>query len=342
MHLPCHRETRPADRWPVRDGFGISSRPPVAWPIPAMSTPHDPRQLTGVLYASAAFLFWGLAPLYWRLLEGISAQELLAHRIVWALPLLAVLVATRGSWRELVGALSHPRTRTLLLLTTVLIAGNWFTFLYAIVVGKVLQASLGYYLTPLVNVLLGVVFLHERLRRWQLAALVVAGSGVALLVLRLGELPWISLVLASSFAFYGLLRKQVAAGPMTGLSIEIALLFPAALGLLLWMEARGGAAFGHEGAWTSALLVLAGAVTVTPLLWFTRGARAITLVTLGFLQFLAPTGQFLLAVFAFHEPFGSVQLGAFCLIWTGLALYSWEGYRVHRDRGTPRAALRSP
>lgn len=211
-----------------------------------------------------------------------------------------------------------------------LIAGNWFTFLFAIVVGKVLQASLGYYLTPLINVLLGVLVLRERLRRMQSVALLVAAAGVGLLVSRLGELPWISLVLAFSFGFYGLLRKEVSAGPITGLTVETALLFPVALGLLLWLELEGRAAFGHTGATRNLLLILAGPVTVTPLLWFTKGARAITLTTLGFLQFLAPTCQFLLAVLVFDEPFGPTRLGAFALIWAGLALYTWEAHRFHR------------
>ena len=293
------------------------------------------RPTAGVLYATAAFLFWGLAPIYWRALEGIPPIELLAHRIVWAVPLLALLVSLRGGWGEIWSALGEPRTRAALLLTTLLIGLNWFTFIFSIVVGKVLQASLGYYLTPLINVLLGFLFLRERLRRLQLAALLVAAAGVGVLVWRLGELPWISLVLAFSFGFYGLLRKRVAAGPMTGLTVETSLLFPLALGLLLWLELRGEAAFLHGPLWKDGLLLLAGAITVTPLLWFTRGAREITLTTLGFLQFLSPTGQFLLAVFAFGEPFGSAQLAAFGLIWTGLALYTWEARRFHRAGAAP-------
>lgn len=300
-----------------------------------MTPSDDTRPLVGALYATAAFLFWGLAPIYWRALEGIPPIELLAHRILWAIPLLAILVWSRTAWSDVSRALASPRTRNVLLLTTFLIGCNWFTFIYAIVVGKVLQASLGYYLTPLINVLLGVAVLRESLRRLQLAALLVAAAGVGVLVLRLGELPWISLVLAFSFGFYGLLRKRVAAGPMIGLTIEATLLFPAALGLLLWLELQGRAAFGHVGPWTDLLLVLAGAVTVTPLLWFTRGARAITLTTLGFLQFLAPTMQFLLAVFAFREPFGAAQLATFCLIWTGLALYTWEARHHHQRRSLP-------
>ena len=265
-------------------------------------------------------------------------MEQLAHRVVWAVPSLLLLLAFRGGWRELRAALIEPRTRAILLLTTLLIAGNWFTFLFAIVVGKVLHASLGYYLTPLINVLLGMLFLRERLRRMQSVALVVAAAGVGLLIARLGELPWISLVLAFSFGLYGLLRKEVSAGPITGLTVESTLLFPVALGLLAWLELQGRAAFGHGTPTLSLLLVLAGPVTVTPLLWFTKGARAITLTTLGFLQFLAPTCQFLLAVFVFHEPFGPVQLASFLLIWTGLALYTWEAHRFHR-RTSPGLAL---
>jgi chloramphenicol-sensitive protein RarD len=277
----------------------------------------------GAIATAGAFLFWGLAPLYWRILASAPATELLAHRIAWSAPCLAALLALGRRFPEVRRAVVTPRTLGILLVTTVLIAVNWLTFLWAINNGHVLDASLGYYVNPLVSVLLGFVFLGERLRRLQAAAVGLAVAGVALLSARHG-LPWVSLVLAFSFGFYGLLRKVVDARPMVGLSVEVALLSPLAVGYLLALASAGRGAFGSGGAGRDLLLAAAGPITVFPLLWFNQGVRSLSLATVGMLQYLAPTGHFLLGVTVFKEPFGGSQLVAFAFIWTALALYTLD------------------
>jgi chloramphenicol-sensitive protein RarD len=295
----------------------------------------------GVLATAGAFLFWGLAPLYWRLLEAVPSTELLAHRIAWSAPCLAALLALAGRFPEVRRAVAVPRTMATLLVTTVLIAVNWLTFLWAVNNGHLLDASLGYYVNPLVSVLLGFVFLGERLRRLPAAAVGLAVLGVALLSARHG-LPWVSLVLAFSFGFYGLLRKVVDARPMVGLSVEVALLSPLAIGYLLVLGSAGRGAFAAAGSGTSLLLAAAGPITVFPLLWFNQGVRSLSLATVGMLQYLAPTGHFLLGITVFAEPFGASQLAAFALIWTALVLYTLDLRRtLARRRALRPAGVRS-
>jgi chloramphenicol-sensitive protein RarD len=290
----------------------------------------------GVLTTAGAFLVWGLAPLFWRLLLGIPATELLAHRIAWSAPCLAILLAAGHRFGEVGRVLRSPRAMATLLATTVLIAVNWLTFIWAINNGHLLDSSLGYYINPLVSVLLGFLFLGERLRRIQGLAVLFAAGGVLVLTLRHG-LPWVSLALAFSFGFYGLLRKVVDARPMVGLSVEIAVLSPIAVGYLAWRSSEGSGAFTTADVRTDLLLAFTGPLTVVPLLWFNQGVRRLTLATVGILQYLAPTGHFVLGVTLFHETFGAAHLGAFVLIWTALALYSID---LRRHLGRPAVATR--
>ncbi len=267
-------------------------------------------------------------------MADLPATEVLAHRIAWSLPWLAVLVALRRRWPELRGVLGDPRTRALLLASTLLITVNWGTFLWAVSHDRVLDSSLGYYINPLVSVFLGFVFLGERLRRLQWAAVALAAAGVVLLAARHG-LPWASLALAFSFGTYGLVRKVADVPPMLGLFVEIALLTPLTLGYLIWLGAKGEGAFGAGDPGTSLLLAVAGPVTVFPLLLFSDGIRKLTLATVGFLQYLTPTGHFILAVVVFDEPFDTAHLAAFALIWTALAVYSFDLHRLLRRRSSP-------
>ncbi len=283
-------------------------------------------------YALAAFLWWGLGPLYWKAVEVLPPTELLAHRVLWSLGLLAALLGFRRRFAELAGVLRDRRALGTLAVTTVLIGVNWFTYIWAMDADRVLEASLGYYINPLVNVLLGVAFLRERLSRAQGWAVVLAAAGVALLTAEVGRVPWVALVLAGTFGFYGLLRKTVAAGPQVGLAVETALLAPLAAAWLVRTGAAGDAAWPHAAAWLQVLVVLASVVTVAPLVWFTHGARRLPLSTLGLLQYIAPTLQFLLAVFAFHEPFTRAHLAAFLLIWVGLAIFTHDLRRRLRRR----------
>ncbi len=288
-------------------------------------TPNGPDERTrGLAYALAAYLSWGLLPLYFKALRPVPALEILAHRVLWSLALLAGLLAARGGW----AAFRAPFRRDklpLLAVTTTLISVNWLVYIWAVQVGRVLEASLGYFVNPLVNVLLGVLFLGESLSGRQRAAVALAGVGVAVLVVRAGTFPWISLVLATSFGLYGLLRKRAAVDPVGGLLGETALLAPPALAYLALRAEAGTGAFGTNPGVT-VLLAAAGVITALPLVWFTLGIHRLRLSTMGLLQYVAPSGQFLLAVLLYREPFGPAHAAAFVFIWASLAIYSWDAW----------------
>ncbi len=274
------------------------------------------RTAAGVLYALGAFGLWGLSPLYWRLLARVPPVQILMHRIAWSAFFLLFLVRSRLP--ELRRALAAPRVVTLLLATTALIGVNWYLYIWAIASHRVLDSSLGYYINPLVNVALGVVVLGERMRRLQGAAALLALAGVSWLVKVHGHLPWLSLTLAGTFALYALLRKKATVDALTGLAFEtFVLTVPSVLGIA-WL-----AAHGRPPADARTWLLLAGGagVTALPLLWFVEAARRLDLKTMGFLQFVSPTLQFLIAVFAFGEPLSRERLLSFVLIWAGVALY---------------------
>jgi chloramphenicol-sensitive protein RarD len=315
----------------------VTSSSPTPTSVPAADTRR------GVAFAGAAFLFWGLSPIYWKALGAVPASEVLAHRIVWSMVLLVAMLVARRRGRELLAAVRRPRTLGTLVVTTALIAVNWYVYIWAMAAERVLEASLGYFINPLVNVLLGVVFLRERLSRPQAAAVALAGIGVAVLTLEVGRVPWVALILAGSFGVYGLLRKTVDAGPQVGLAVETALLTPLTLLWLGRLHAGGGGAFAGGGLATDLLLVGAGAVTVVPLVWFTQGARLLPLSALGLIQYLAPSIQFLLAVLVYREPFTATHLAAFAVIWAGLAVFTWDlRRRVQRQARRMRAPIVPP
>jgi chloramphenicol-sensitive protein RarD len=291
-------------------------------------------QAKGLGYALAAYLAWGLLPLYFKALQGVPALEILSHRVVWSLLLLAALLARRGRGARF-GEPFRRRKLPTLAATTLLISTNWLVYIWAVQNGRIVEASLGYFVNPLVNVLLGTFFLGEHLSRRQAGAVAVAAAGVLVLVVRAGTFPWISLVLAISFGLYGLLRKRAAIDAVGGLFAETALLAPAALIFLGGRAAGGVGAFGATPART-ALLVAAGVVTALPLVWFTLGVHRLRLATMGLVQYVAPTGQFLIGVLVYREPFGAAHAAAFALIWLSLALYSWDA--ISRARAAAVAA----
>lgn len=284
----------------------------------------------GVVYGLSAYLMWGLVPIYFKAVAHVPPMEVLAHRVLWAAPFLLGLLAHRRGIRLAVQAMRVRRTAATLFGTTVLIATNWFVFIWAVGHDQVLQASLGYFINPLVNVLLGFVFLGERLRRLQTVSVGLAVVGVGYLTLRYGAFPSIALLLAGSFGFYGLLRKTARVDALAGLTAEVSLLLPAAIVFLTYQGLRGTSAFGLHAWGTDLLLVAAGLVTAIPLLCFTAAARRLRLATLGFLQYVAPTGHFLLAVLLYGEVFTRTHLIAFGCIWTALALYSVDAVRRRR------------
>jgi chloramphenicol-sensitive protein RarD len=299
-------------------------------------------QRTGALYATAAFLWWGVAPLYFKAVAAVPATEVLAHRIFWSLVFLIVLQGARGRLRATLAHARDRRTLATMAVTTVLIATNWLLFIWSIANARLVEASLGYFINPLVNVLLGFVFLRERLRPRQWAAVALAAAGVVWLTIDLGRLPWIALALAFSFGVYGLLRKQAAPSGLQGLTLETALLAPAAAAFLWWRDAQGALSFGHAGTGLTVLLALAGPLTALPLIWYAEGAKRLRYVTIGLLQYLAPTCQFLLAVIAFGEPFPLGKAAGFAVIWLALGLYSGDALAAARGRGRRAGATVSP
>ena len=301
-----------------------------------MSSDHGVSR-AGLLYGLGAYLVWGVMPLYFKLLAQVSPTEIVGHRIIWSLVFLAVLATLWRRWSAIRAAVTTPRVLLTLMLTALLIAVNWLVYIYAVVSGHVLAGSLGYYLNPLVNVLLGVALLNERLSRGQLFAVLLAGAGVAVLAAGAGRDLWISLTLAFSFGLYGFLRKIAPVDSLEGLSVETALLAPLALGWIIWLGQQGTGGLGHYDMTTDLLLVLGGAVTAIPLLLFTAAARRLPYSTLGFLQYLAPSLQFLLAVLAFGEELTIAHIVCFGAIWSALAIFTVEGIRKGRAAARARA-----
>ena len=280
----------------------------------------NPEIRRGYLFGIAAYGLWGVLPIYFKAIAAVAAVDIVAHRVLWSLPFLALLLFFGSGWSDVRQAIRRRGTLLLLLFTAVLIATNWLLYVYAVTSGQILAGSLGYYLNPLVNVVLGRFILKERLTWLQWAAVAIAAAGILALIGGALDQLWISVTLAVTFATYGLLRKVASVEPVAGLAIETALWFPVALAWLAWRYAAGTPSFGSTQS-ESALLLLAGVVSTIPLLLFTGAARRLPYSTLGMLQFVAPTLQFLLAVLLYGEAFTRAHAIAFGAIWTALALY---------------------
>ncbi len=286
----------------------------------------------GVLSVTGAYLLWGFLPIFWKSVQVVPAFELLCHRIAWSFVFVVLLLIGRKEWEWLRQARKNPKVLITFLVTAGLLAFNWFTFVWAINAGHIVDASLGYFINPLFSVLLGLLFLKERLRPWQWVAITIAAGGVIFLTLGYGAFPWIAFALAISFGFYGLLRKTAALGSLEGLALETTILFLPALAYLVYVEVAGTGSFGHAGATINILLAFTGVVTALPLIWFAYGARRVTLATVGILQYIAPTFQFLLGVLVYGEEFTDTRVIGFSVIWTALLIYSLEGIVQGRKR----------
>ncbi|MDN2583208.1 EamA family transporter RarD [Aquibium sp. ELW1220] len=292
----------------------------------------------GFVYALLAYGLWGLLPLFLKAVSHLPVLEVVAHRILWSVPIAgAVLVAT-GRTGDLKAALRSPRTVALASLTAGLITINWGLYVWAIAVERTVETSLGYYINPLMSVVMGAVLLGERLSRAQVAALALATVAVVLMTVEAGVLPWVSLVLAGSFAIYGFLRKTLPIGPSQGFFLEVLILSVPALAYAIWLQATGVSHFVPSEPRDMLLLLACGPATAVPLLLYGFGAKLLKLSTIGIMQYIAPTGIFLIAVFAFGEPFGMVRLAAFALIWVALAIYTWSMFSQARDRRAAEAA----
>jgi chloramphenicol-sensitive protein RarD len=280
---------------------------------------------TGIFSAALAFIAWGLFPLYFHAINEVPPVQILAHRMLWSLLFLLIVLAVRRQWSWL-NLVRQPRVLGSFIASAILLSANWLVYIWSVNNGHVIEASLGYFINPLVNIMFGYLLLKERLRRGQWAAIAVAALGVAWLTWQAGTVPWISLVLAATFGAYGLMRKTAALGALEGLSFETMVLFPVAAGYVGWLTLHGDNAFINTSSdATRLLLVAAGPVTAIPLLLFAAGARQIPLSVLGLLQYVTPTLQFLLGVWLFHEALTPERLVGFVLIWGALALYAGEG-----------------
>ncbi|MFB8354511.1 EamA family transporter RarD [Streptomyces niveus] len=298
------------------------------------------EQRAGLLYGIGAYGMWGLVPLFWPLLKPAGAVEILAHRMVWSLAVVAIalLVVRRWAWiRELLG---EPRKLGLLVVAATVISVNWGLYIWSVNTGHVVEASLGYFINPLVTIAMGVLLLKERLRPAQWAAVGVGLAAVLVLAVGYGQPPWISLTLAFSFATYGLVKKKVNIGGLESLAAETVILFVPALGYLVWLGASGDATFGPEGAGHAALLAATGVVTAVPLVCFGAAAIRVPLSTLGLLQYLAPVFQFLLGVLYFHEAMPAERWVGFALVWAALTILTWDALRTARRTRAKAEALR--
>lgn len=282
----------------------------------------------GAIYAALAFVLWGFNPAFFKFVAHVAADEILAYRIVWAVAFIAILVSFGRRWRAVVRVLGEPRRWLMLLVTATLLSSNWLVYIWAVNSDQVLETSLGYFINPLLSVVIGMVMLRERLSRVQVAAVVLAAVAVLILTVSFGRLPWISLWLAGTFGVYGYLRKIILIDSLDGLFVETLLMLPVAIGYLLWL--------GNTATYTPAadldllLLMLTGIMSALPLLWFTAAARRLQLSTVGLFQYIAPSMQFLLAVFVYGETFTRTHMVTFGLIWLALALYSRDSLKATR------------
>lgn len=291
---------------------------------------HHGDTPAGFAYGLAAYGLWGVIPLYFKLLVDVDPREVLAHRAFWSFLVLLTAIAVRKLFAEVASVVRDRRALITLVGSALLIGTNWFVYIYAVSTEQIVQAGLGYFITPLANVLLGVTLLRERLRGMQVLALIAATVGVTILTVKTGEVPWIALSLATSFSLYGLLRKLVRAEALVGLFIETTILSPLALAYIAYLQSRGLGSFTIDNPRTTLYLVLSGTITTIPLVCFAAAARRLRMTTLGFLQFLAPSLQLAIAVFLFGEPFTKAHAEAFPLIWIAVGLYLADAVLTRR------------
>ncbi len=288
----------------------------------------------GIWYAVAAYVLWGLLPIYWKLLQVVPSLQILMHRMVWSLVFLLIILTFQRNWGWLNRLWSEKRTLGLYTLAAFVLSLNWGIYIWAVNAGFIVETSLGYFINPLVSVFFGMLFFGETLRTWQWVAILTAAAGVLYLTYDYGQLPWISLTLAFSFAFYGVLKKQAPLGSFEGLTLETAVLFLPALGYLIFVQATDNSAIGQISTIEHILLVLTGVATATPLIFFSAAAQRIPLFMIGVLQYIAPTMQLIIGITLYEEPFPLSRFIGFAIIWSALAIFSAEG--VVYNRITPK------
>ncbi len=286
----------------------------------------------GVVYAIGAYALWGLLPLFWKILEDVPAFQILCHRISWSLVFLIFIQMIRKNFNWLKDAFKNKRTVITFLTTSILLSANWFTYIWAVNNGRTIEASLGYFINPLLCVILGVIVLKEHPDKWSWIAISLAGAGIVYTVIVYGSIPWIAFVLAGSFSIYGLLRKQASLNSLQGLTFETLILFLPATVILIYFEVKGIGSFGHVTFTKNVYLSLAGIVTSVPLLLFAAAARRIELTSLGILQYIAPTLQFIIGLLVFREDFSRSRLVGFSFVWIALIIYTTNNILVNRRK----------
>jgi chloramphenicol-sensitive protein RarD len=292
----------------------------------------------GIWFAIGAYLFWGIFPVYWKWLHTVPALQLIGHRIIWSFILLFCIISASRQWRLFRAAALQRRVILIYLASSILLTINWLTYVWAVNAGFIVETSLGYFINPLLSVLLGVLFLKERLRPWQVAPIVLAAIGVTYVALSYGVFPWIALSLAISFSLYGLVKKTAPLGSLHGLTLETGLAFLPALAYLFWMDRAGQGAFLHTSLSQNLLMIGTGAVTTIPLLMFASAAQRIPLSLVGLLQYIAPTLQFLLGVLVYREPFNLSLFIGFSIVWTALIIFWVEGFMNSRRKKVPEVS----
>src|SRR5260370_40895255 len=301
-------------------------------------SPDKSREALGLVAGIACFTTWGLIPIYWTLIAAVPATEILAHRFVWTTIFLSAILTWQRRWPELIANVRSRRSQIYCLTGGIAITSNWFLFIYAVNTNRVVETSLGYFMTPLMNVLFGAIFLRERLTRWQFASVLLAALGVLNLTFGYGRFPWIAVLLCVTFGLYGLLRKQSGTAAIPGLFIETILLVPLAVIFLVYLQRSGTLMFVRGGWSLSILLISTGIFTAIPLFWFGYATRYLRLITVRFLQYLSPIRSAFLCVFLYHEPFTRGHLITFVLIWLALALFTGETVLRWRSRRAPNIA----
>lgn len=284
----------------------------------------------GALYALGCYILWGFLPIYWKALSHVPGLETTSHRVIWSAVVAAMLLTWQRNWQWLGSVIKQPRVLLTFFATAILIQINWSIYIYAVNQNRIVESSLGYFINPLVNVLLGIIFFRERPRLWQWIAIAIAAGGVTYLTFDYGHLPWIALGLAFSFAFYGLLKKIATLPALEGLFLETSFLAIPLTIYLIWLDQTGQGTFGHTTWQINFLLVFAGIVTAVPLLLFSAGAKLVPLTLLGILQYVAPTIQFIIGIVLFHEPFSQSQLIGFSFIWVALIIFTLESTAERR------------
>lgn len=289
----------------------------------------------GIIYALSAYVLWGFLPLYMKALSHVPFMEIIAHRIVWSVPVAGLVLLWLKRTDDIKRAFKEPKTLAQAALTAGLISINWGTYVWAIANDRAVETALGYYINPLFSILVAAIFLGERLGKLQMIAILCAFIAVIILTIEAGGLPWVSIILIVSWGFYAFFKKTLAVGPTQGFFLEVLILFIPAMGYLLWLSSQGALFYGNGGMQTTILLSLAGIVTAVPLIFYANGAKLLRLSTIGIMQYVAPTMIFLTAVFVFKEPFGFYKLVAFGFIWAALILYSWSLLKSRKKASMP-------